>query len=120
MKTILIVEDEARIGRAYKMLLTADGYNVIGVSSAEEANEILKRQAVDLVLLDLRMPDVSGDILYEVMQLFHKKTKVMVSSVYHVDKQRELIQEAADYYDKSQGIAELLKKIRALLPEMAS
>jgi DNA-binding NtrC family response regulator len=117
MKTILVVDDEARMRKIYKTLLAIEGYRVVEAPGAVEANEILKTEPVHLVLLDLRMPEINGNILYDVMQLFHKKTKVIVSSVYHIEKQKKIIPEAADYYDKSQGIEMLLKKIRTLLKD---
>jgi DNA-binding NtrC family response regulator len=115
MKTILVVDDESRIRRIYSTLLDAEGYNVIDTGSAIDANEILKTERVDLVLLDLRMPDVNGNILYDVLGVFYKKVKVIVSSVYHIDRQKKIIPHAAEYHDKSQGIDILLDKIQAVL-----
>ena len=115
MKTILVVDDEARIRRIYKTLLSLEGYNVMEAPAAVEANEVLKKEDVDLVLLDIRMPEVEGNILWDVIGLFHRKVKVIVSSVYHVERQKRIVPYAADYYDKSQGLEVLLCKIGALL-----
>ena len=115
MKTILVVDDEARMRNIYKNLLNSEGYNVIPSSGAVEANDILKKAPVDMVLLDLRMPEISGNILFDVIQLFHRKTKVLVSSVFHVEKQKKIIKGASDYFDKSQGVDVLLTKIKTLL-----
>ncbi len=116
-KTILIVDDEGRMRKIYRTLLVAEGFNVIEASNAVDANEMLKREFIDLVLLDLRLPLINGHILYELMQLFHKSAKIVISSVYHVDKQRTLAPGADDYYDKSQGVDVLLEKIRVLLKD---
>ena len=115
MKTILVVDDESRIRRIYATLLTAEGYHVIDTGSAIDASEILKRERVDLVLLDLRMPEVNGNILYDVLGAFYKRVKVIVSSVYHIDRQRKIIPHASEYHDKSQGIDILLDKIQNVL-----
>jgi len=115
MKTILVVDDEMKMLNIYKTLLNAEGYNVIETTDAINANEILKKESVDLVLLDLRMPEIGGNILYDVLQLFHKNIKVLVSSVFHVEKQKKIIRGASDYYDKSQGVEVLLNKINNLL-----
>ena len=117
MKTILVVDDEARMRKIYSEFLTAEGFRVLEASHVVEADEILIKEPIDLVLLDLRMREINGNILYDVMQLFHKKTRVIVSSVYHLDKQKKIITEAADYYDKSQGIDVLLKKIREVFKD---
>ncbi len=114
MKTILVVDDEKMIRHIYATLLMAEGYHVIEAPGAVEADEILKHERIDLVLLDLRMPDVNGKILHDVMLMFHKKVKVIVSSVYNVDTQRKIIPFAAGYHDKSQGVEFLLEMIQAI------
>ena len=92
-----------------------EGFEVIERSNAMEASETLVREKVDIVLLDINMPEVDGSILYEIMQLFHKRVKIIVTSVYPLDEQKRLIAEAADYYDKSQGIDILISKINKVL-----
>jgi len=115
MKTILVVDDEVKMLDIYKTLLNAEGYNVIKTADAIDANEILKKEPIDLVLLDLRMPEISGNILFDMLQSFHKNTKVLVSSVFNVEKQKKIVRGASDYYDKSQGVEVLLNKVNSLL-----
>ena len=115
MKKILIVDDEKKIRKIYSGLLIGEGFEVIERSNAMEASEALVREKVDLVLLDIKMPEVDGNILYEVMQLFHKSVKIIVTSVYPLDEQKRLIAGTADYYDKSQGIDILISKINKVL-----
>jgi len=115
MAKILIVEDEERIRVLLADFLTTEGYETFQAADANDANEFLKKKDVDLVLLDIKMPDVDGGELYEIMQLFHKKVKVIVSSVYPVEEQRKSIIGACDYYEKSQGIDVLLSKIENAL-----
>ena len=115
MKRILIVDDEKKIRQIYSRLLIGEGFEVIEKSNAMEASEVLVRENIDLVLLDINMPEVDGGVLYEVMQLFHKKTKVIVTSVYPLDEQRRLIAEAVDYYDKSQSMEMLMVKVKEAL-----
>lgn len=122
MKNILIIDDEKRIQDIYTVILTKEGFNVIQALSAVEANEILKRVEIDLVLLDIKMPRVEGvgidgTIMYGVMKLFHKNVKVIVSSVYPIYEQRRLIPDAEDYHDKGQGAEILLKKINNVLQD---
>lgn len=114
-KKILVVDDEDRIREIYKELLTAEGFDVIEASSAVTGNEAMMREHIDLVLLDINMPKVDGNELYEVMKLFHRKSKVIVTSVYPLDEQKRLIEEAEDYYDKSQGTELLLSKVKRVL-----
>lgn len=70
---------------------------------------------MDLILLDIKMPEVDGPALFEVIQLFHKKAKVIVTSVYPLDEQKRIIAEATDYYDKSQGLDKLIEKVKKTL-----
>lgn len=117
MKKILVIDDEEKVRRIYSRLLTIEGFEVIEAQDADCANEILKKDDIDLVLLDIKMPIVDGSILYEIMQLFHKKVKVIVASVYPLDEQKRIIRGATDYYDKSEGIDLLLTKVKRVLKD---
>jgi signal transduction histidine kinase len=57
--TILVVDDEPDVVRSVKDLLRLD-YNVIGATSAAEAEQIMQNQAVQVIMTDQRMPGVSG------------------------------------------------------------
>ena len=115
MKTILVVDDQARIRTTYKQILAKDGYRVIDAPDADTANEILKKERIDLMLLDIKMPRVNGSILYEANRMFHKDTKVIVCSVYSLEDQRQMIEGANDYFDKSEGLSVLRNKVARLL-----
>ncbi|MEJ2542252.1 MAG: response regulator, partial [Gemmatimonadota bacterium] len=58
--TVLVVDDEARIRRLLEMALGDGGYRVLAAGSAEEAELLLEKEAVDLVLTDLALPGRSG------------------------------------------------------------
>jgi CheY-like chemotaxis protein len=99
-------------------MLRKKGFHVVKARNAVEAHEILKGgEKVDLVLLDINMPEVQGEKLYEVIRSFHYKTKVIVCSVFPVEEQGKKIPGAADYYDKSESFAILLQKIDKVLKE---
>lgn len=117
MTHILIVDDEPEIRDVYRRLLTDEGYSVSEAADAVEAHEILVKNHIDLVLLDIKMPDIDGVTMHDIIQFVHSQSKVIIASVYPVDHQMELIQEAADFFDKSQGATVLLDKItHALAP----
>lgn len=115
MKKILVVDDERKIRAIYTKLLIMEGFEVVEASNADDANEILKKNEIDLVLLDIKMPGIDGGILYEIIQSFHRKIKVIVASVYPLIEQRQFVKDASDYYDKSQGTEILLAKIKNAL-----
>lgn len=58
--TILIVDDDAANREAIELLLHPDGYHFISAASGNEALAAVARQAPDLVLLDVTMPDMDG------------------------------------------------------------
>ena len=58
--TILVVDDEKNIRRTLRMVLEGSGFNAIEASSAEECLEQLRGNEVDLVILDVRLPGMSG------------------------------------------------------------
>lgn len=59
-RTILVVEDEESLLRLESILLTSKGYEVIGVPNGMAALEALEQQSVDLVLLDIMLPEIDG------------------------------------------------------------
>jgi DNA-binding NtrC family response regulator len=115
MKKILVIDDEERIREILRRFLIHEGYKVIEASSTIDAHKILKTENIDLILLDIKMPKVSGSVMYDVIERFHTNLKVIVTSVYPLYVQKRVIPGACDYYDKSQGIEILLQKIKIVL-----
>jgi len=64
-KTILIIEDEVLIGRAYKTGLEKEGFEVTLIENGEDALKELVRCSYDLVLLDIILPGLNGFDLLE-------------------------------------------------------
>ena len=60
---VLIVEDDAVFRVPLRAALAAEGYAVVAVDSAEAAEAVLGREAVDVVLSDLGLPDMDGAAL---------------------------------------------------------
>ena len=92
---ILIVEDEKLLNDAYELILKNHGYRTKVAHDGCEALQIVKSFDPDLILLDLRMPKMSGiDFLKEYkLSEYHPKVKVIVFS--NLDTQSE-IDEAFD------------------------
>jgi CheY-like chemotaxis protein len=115
MHSILIVDDEARIRDVYQKMFEKEGFQVFAASNAPDAKDLLLQQSIDIVLLDINMDEVNGRELYEVIRSFHRDVNIIVSSVYPIDEQKEMIPEAQDYFDKSEGVKALIKKVRKVL-----
>jgi two-component system, OmpR family, response regulator ResD len=115
MKTILVVDDNERIRRIYRKMLSREGFRVLESSNADEANDLLLIYKVDLMLLDINMPSVDGVVFHLVTEMFHPDVKIIVASVYPLDDQKKMIKDAADYFDKSEGLKVLIQKVKSLL-----
>lgn len=59
-KSILIVDDDMSILETLDFILTADGYTVFLAANGEDGLDIIKSEWIDCIILDLRMPKVSG------------------------------------------------------------
>ncbi|EKD26702.1 MAG: hypothetical protein ACD_79C01054G0001 [uncultured bacterium] len=115
MKTVLIVDDEDKIRRTYSKLFTKNGFNVVEASKAYDAYKALLLKKIDLILLDINMPGVDGATLFNIIKLFPQTIKVIVSSVYPLDDQLNLIEGAHDYFDKSEGLSKLMSKVKSVM-----
>lgn len=89
-KTVLVVEDEKVLNDAYMTILKQEGFKVLSAFDGEEALEIAKKHDVDLILLDLRMPKMSGIEFLKAYDLpsLDKPPVVIVFS--NLDMQREI------------------------------
>ncbi len=120
MKKVLIVDDETKIRELYARLLRAVGLTVLEATDAWEATDLLMKQKVDLVLLDLNMPEVDGKEMFDVIQEFNPQMEIIVFSVYPVDQQKKILSQATEYFDKSEGPFNLLEKMNHILYEKES
>ncbi|RMH93246.1 MAG: response regulator, partial [Calditrichaeota bacterium] len=112
---MLIVDDEEDLTwtLSKKLSKDSDKFEVICVNSGREAIEVLNQLPVDLVITDVRMPEVSGlDLLVDIKRLY-PDTKVTIMTAYgSPDVQQEASQRGCfDYIEKPFEINELRKRI---------
>lgn len=113
MKNILIVDDDIHIGNALEELLIKEGYFVLRAYSGTEALLVLSNKKVDLVLLDLMLPGLSGeDVLPEIKDI---PVIVLSAKVDVDDKVSLLLSGAVDYVTKPFNSKELLARISVAL-----
>jgi DNA-binding NtrC family response regulator len=62
---VLIVDDEPSICKALFIALEREGYDPIVALGGEAALSIIRREPIDVMVLDFRMPEMRGDVLYE-------------------------------------------------------
>lgn len=82
-KRILFVDDETGILNAYSRMLRKGPWEVVTATSAEEALRELDAHAVDLVVTDMKMPEVHGIELIAKIRESFKELPILVSSAYH-------------------------------------
>jgi len=117
--TILLVDDEDIVLDACKRMLNALGYEVLLARSGKEAIELYKanKDKVDLVLLDMVMPEMGGGETYDQMKEINPTIKVLLSSGYSIDGQAtDILDRGCNaFIQKPFSMSDLSQKIRAVL-----
>jgi DNA-binding NtrC family response regulator len=62
---VLIIDDEPSICKALSMALTRTGYDAIAAQSGEAALAVIREEHIDVMLVDFRIPDMRGDVIFE-------------------------------------------------------
>lgn len=114
---ILIVDDENRFRKTLGKLLTARSLEVRDAANGEEALELIAKQEPDIILLDVKMPGMSGIKALAEIKRDHPNVEVLVLSGHaSVDTAKEIIELGGfDYLLKPYSIDDLLVKIDAAL-----
>jgi PAS domain S-box-containing protein len=88
-ESILLVDDEEMIIEVGQEILQEMGYKVYLARTGREAVEVYRdnRQEIDMVILDMIMPDMGGGEAYDKMKEIHRDVKVLLSSGYSVEGQ---------------------------------
>ncbi len=113
---VLVIDDEQKIRKIFSSLMQQQGFSVRAADSVAAAYDMMLDDPADLVLLDINMPEVDGIFFYDIATTFCKKSKFIVTSVYALADQRQMVPGADAYYDKSDSLAELVRKVRHLMP----
>ncbi|MGA8390699.1 MAG: response regulator transcription factor [Burkholderiaceae bacterium] len=118
---LLLVEDDAMIGETVLQVLRAEHYAVDWVRDGNMAEEALRTESYDLVLLDLGLPRRSGLEVLRALRARRNVVPVMVATARDAvgDRIAGLDAGADDYVVKPFDIDELLARIRALLRRSA-
>ena len=113
---ILVVDDEKEIRDLLEINLRSEGYIVFKASCGKEALEILNREEIDLVVLDIMMPDMDG---LEVCKKLRENSNILIlmlsAKSEDMDKIQGIMTGADDYICKPFKSLELIVRIRALI-----
>jgi len=101
LKKVLIVDDEETLtwSMAKSLSKDRDKYEVIIANNGKEALGLLKKDKIDLVISDIRMPDINGLDLLVQIKMNHPQTKVIIMTAYgSSDVQREANRRGSLFY----------------------
>ncbi|RKD30608.1 response regulator transcription factor [Thermohalobacter berrensis] len=115
-KSILVVDDEEQIVNVVKAYLEKEGYKVFTAFSGKDAIDIFNLETIDFIVLDLMLPDLSGE---EVCKKIRVKSQVpilmLTAKVEEGDRINGLNIGADDYMVKPFSPKELVARVRAIL-----
>ena len=113
MKNILIVEDNIDIHNLIREVLEKEHYRVLSSYTGTEAMRIIENERIDLILLDLMLPEINGEEIVKKV----KDTPIIVISakISTEDKVNVLLNGANDYLTKPFNVEELLARIQVQL-----
>jgi DNA-binding response OmpR family regulator len=114
---ILVVEDERAVARGLAYGLRDEGFEVLVAPTGEEALALARSRDPHLILLDIRLPDISGfDVCRQLRsEEFHQPIIMVTARDEEVDKVLGLELGADDYVVKPYSLRELTSRIRAML-----
>ena len=117
--TVLIIEDEETLVDLFKQILEILGYNVLLATTGKDAVEAAKTfdGRIDLALLDIKLPDMSGNQIYPLIMESRPDMKVLVCSGYSIDGPvQEILDAGAEgFVQKPFSIPTLAKKLKEVL-----
>jgi CheY-like chemotaxis protein len=117
MKKILVADDEMAIRLLYSEELKEEGYEVYTASNGREALEIIDKTPLDLVILDIKMPEMDG--IEALRQIKERKPDlpVLLSTAYGEYKQDFATWASDDYLVKSSDLEDLKNAVKRHLKD---
>ncbi|MGF9798568.1 response regulator transcription factor [Brevibacillus agri] len=119
MSSILIVDDEPQILEILSSYLSKEGYHVITAEEGREALEICATYPLSLIILDLMLPDMTGeDVCREIRKTSRVPIMMLTAKSSEADRITGLEIGADDYLVKPFSPRELVARVRAILRRM--
>lgn len=114
---ILVADDDKNTRRLMQAVLERDGYTVSLAANGQEALEVLDREHIDLVVLDVMMPRMDGYAFTATLRETKSDLPILMVSAKHLpeDRKRGFLAGTDDYMTKPVDMEEMLLHIRALL-----
>jgi DNA-binding response OmpR family regulator len=113
---ILVVDDEEQIVNVIELYLKKEGYKVHTASDGHQALEIFNRENIDFIVLDLMLPEISGEDVCKIIRLESQIPILMLTAkVEEWDRVNGLNIGADDYLVKPFSVKELVARVKAIL-----
>jgi CheY-like chemotaxis protein len=117
-RTILLVDDEQMILDVGEDFCKALGYSVLKAGSGKEALKIYKKHPgeIDLVILDMMMPEMNGMDLFEALKKYDPDIKVLLSTGYSFGEKIQVMMDRGikGYLEKPYGFEEISHKLKEI------
>lgn len=117
MVNILVVEDNKHTRKLLETILKRDGYNVFTAEDGVKAMEVLENQYIDLIILDIMMPQMDGYEFAKELRESNCMIPILMATAKQLpeDKKKGFIVGTDDYMTKPIDTEEMLLRIKALL-----
>lgn len=116
MNSVLVVDDEKEIVELIDFYLKNNGYNTFRALNGKEALEIFEKEQVDIIVLDIMMPELDGkEVLRKVREKSNTPIIFLSAKGEDIDKIDGLFLGADDYLAKPFNPIELIARVKALL-----
>jgi DNA-binding response OmpR family regulator len=117
MVRILVVEDDKNTRRYIEAILAAKNYTVLTATNGEEALDVMDREHIDLVVLDIMMPKMDGYEFTRTLRGNNNNLPVLMVSAKQLpmDKHKGFLAGTDDYMTKPFDAEEMVLRIKALL-----
>ncbi len=115
MAKLLIVEDEKNLRTLYEKEFKNDGYEVFLAAEGNEALDIVEKESPDLVIMDIRMPEMDGiEAIKEILNK-NKNISIIINSAYSSYMDNFVSWAAKAYVIKSSDLTELKSKVKEFI-----
>jgi two-component system cell cycle sensor histidine kinase/response regulator CckA len=116
-ETIMVVEDDDGVRELVRLMLEANGYEVLAAGGPDEAARLVSARGVDLLLTDVVMPEVNGSVLAERLAMIAPEMRILFMSGYSDEavQRQGVLSPAAAFLEKPFTERTLARKVREVL-----
>jgi len=118
-RNILIVEDDEEMCGVLNNIFASEGYNIWVATTGKEALNKIKENNIDLIIMDYKLPDMTGKKILELLRSKNKKMNTIIISAYGT---KQIKQELCDlgaiaFFDKPFELNKLMKISQTILEQ---